>query len=345
MSNSVEEYFKTEAQRIGFALSGIAPATPADGFQQFQAWVAAGYAGEMAYLSDHPSRRESPTAIVPEAQSVIMLGWNYSGQTIDPEEFRIAKYAAGADYHDIIRPKLNTLCDWLSERFPESRSRGIVDTAPLLERDFARRAGLGWIGKNTLLIHKHRGSFLFLAAIVTTVALTPDAPHQSSHCGTCRACLDACPTGAFPQPHVLDARRCISYLTIELKGSIPLELRSDMGDWLYGCDVCQDVCPWNRHAAADTPAEPFPLSLAAILQLTDADFRVRFRGTVFFRLKRRGLVRNALIVLGNVGTPEQLSFVEPLLTDPEPIVAEAAVWAQNQIQRRNPLASKPHQPA
>jgi epoxyqueuosine reductase len=207
----------------------------------------------------------------------------------------------------------------------------------LLERDFARRAGLGWFGKNTMLLNKHLGSYFFLAALLLDIELQPDPPHEASHCGTCTACLDACPTDAFPEPGILDARKCISYLTIELKGAIPPELRPGMGDWLFGCDICQEVCPWNRRAPLATePALQPRADLEAIdpvelLTLSEEEFRHRFRGTALMRPKRRGLLRNACIILGNRGDPAALPALQRALADSEPLVRDAAAWAIERI--------------
>jgi epoxyqueuosine reductase len=206
-----------------------------------------------------------------------------------------------------------------------------VDTAPLLERDFARRAGLGWIGKNTMLINKHRGSYFFLGALLLNLELTPDNPHTGFHCGTCTACLDACPTDAFPAPGVLDARRCISYLTIEHRGSMPEDLRSGVGGWLFGCDICQEVCPWNRR----DETQPETVDAVEILGLSDAEFRVRFGGSALERTRRRGLVRNAAIVLGNIGDAAALPALRRASADEDEIVREAAAWAIEQIETRH----------
>ena len=220
---------------------------------------------------------------------------------------------------------------------PGAVTRGIVDTAPLLERDFARLAGLGWFGKNTLLINKQAGSWLFLSALLVDFELEYDAPHAASHCGTCTRCLDACPTDAFVAPYVLDARKCISYLTIELREPIPVELRAGMGEWVFGCDVCQDVCPWNRKAPvkADPDFEPraelSPLNAAELLRLGDAEFRQRFRGTPLSRPKRAGLLRNAAIVLGNSGDQRAVPALAQALNDAEPVVRGACAWALGQL--------------
>jgi epoxyqueuosine reductase len=225
---------------------------------------------------------------------------------------------------------------------PGSRAHGTTDSAPLLERDFARRAGLGWFGKNTMLINKQRGSYFFLGALLTNLELQPDPTHETDHCGTCTACLDACPTNAFPQPGVLDARRCVSYLTIELHGAMPTDLRDGVGDWLFGCDVCQDVCPWNRKHIPQSGAWPNRPELAALdatelLNLTEAEFRRRFEGTALERTRRAGLVRNAAIVLGNIGDARALPALETALMDKDETVREAATWALAKIRARTQL--------
>jgi epoxyqueuosine reductase len=336
----IEAELKARAAALGFGLTGIAPATDADTFALYDRWLSRGFAGDMAYLHKHNDARRHPDAILKDCRSVLMLGFDYSDNKKGSDPFfgRVAAYAQGPDYHDTLRGKLNALAHWLDTARPGSASRGVVDTAPLLERDFARRAGLGWFGKNTMLIHPRRGSFFLLAALLTTVELAADAPFTDHHCGTCTACLDACPTQAFPEPGVLDATRCISYLTIEQRGRIPLELRSGIGDWLHGCDVCQDVCPWNRFAPPNPAFERDPhlvaLDCREIIALDDAGFRRRFRGTPLFRDKRRGLVRNACIVLGNTADRSVIPALSRLVTDADAVIADAAAWAIEQIQMR-----------
>lgn len=245
----------------------------------------------------------------------------------------MSRYAWGEDYHDVIRRRLDALCALLAAQAPQARVRGVIDTAPLLEREFAELAGLGWIGKNTLLLNKQAGSWFFLAALVTDLELVYDAPHGADHCGTCRACLDACPTQAFVDSYVLDARRCISYLTIESRSAIPHELREGLGDWLFGCDICQEVCPWNHRAPlADEPAlEPrgamTTLDLAELFTLDETAFRARFRHTPLWRPKRRGLLRNAAIVLGNQRAIEALPALVHGLNEHDPLVRGACAWA------------------
>jgi epoxyqueuosine reductase len=232
---------------------------------------------------------------------------------------------------------LNALADFLRSQVLGARARGVVDTAPLLEREFAQLAGLGWIGKNTLLLNRQNGSWFFLAALLTDLELAYDSARETDHCGTCRACLDACPTDAFPQPYVLDASRCISYLTIELRSSIPTELRSRIGDWLFGCDVCQTVCPWNSRAPQSAHSEfaprsdSNPVDLISLFELDDAGFRARFRDTPLWRPRRRGLLRNAAIVLGNQQAAPSIPALIRGLDDAEPLVRGACAWALGQF--------------
>jgi epoxyqueuosine reductase len=336
----LETRLKDRARALGFELAGIARAAPADSFDRLRDWLARGFAGEMSYMQRHEDARRHPSSILPEVRSVLMVAMNYK-QEDEPQRIgRVAQYARGTDYHDVLRERLNQLLAWVQQEVPGCKGRGVVDTAPLLERDFARRAGLGWFGKNTMLLNKHLGSFFFLGALLLDLELTPDPPHEASHCGTCTACLDACPTRAFPGPGELDARRCISYLTIELKGPVAEELRQPLGDWLFGCDVCQDVCPWNRKVPTGTePALQSRPELEAIdpvelLDLSEEDFRRHFRGTALMRTKRRGLLRNAALVLGNHGDFLALPVLRRALHDPEPLVREAAQWAIEQIGRR-----------
>ena len=240
----LEERLKLQARALGFDLAGIAPAAPADGFDRLRDWLARGFAGDMAYMQRHAEARRHPNSVLSDVRSVVMLGMNYYPGPDDADRVagaRIARYACGADYHDVLRERLNQLLAWLQTERPGCVGRGVVDTAPLLERDFARRAGLGWFGKNTMLLNKRLGSYFFLAALLTEVELKPDEPFDNRHCGTCTACLDACPTAAFVGPGMLDSRRCVSYLTIELRGDVSPELRPGVGDWLFGCDICQEV--------------------------------------------------------------------------------------------------------
>jgi epoxyqueuosine reductase len=329
---------KEQARALGFSLAGIARAAEADDFVHLQAWLARGFAGTMGYMGRHADARRAPVSILPNVRSVVMVAMEY-GEVSRNQGVRqpkaaiagkIARYARGPDYHNVLRAKLKELLKWVRAHRPDCQGRAVVDTAPLLERDFARRAGLGWIGKNTMLINKYRGSYFFLGALLLDLELTPDAPHSGFHCGTCTACLDACPTTAFPEPGVLDARRCISYLTIEHRGPMANELRSDVGDWIFGCDICQEVCPWNRRDRT----EPELVDPVEMLGLSDAEFRRRFGGSAMERTRRRGLARNAAIVLGNTGDEHALPALRMAAADDEEVVCEAARWAIEQIERR-----------
>ena len=341
-SASLTSRLKEEAQRLGFSLSGVCPAVSPPGFDNFQRWLAAGYAGQMRYLPEREAAYAHPRHVLEGVKSIVMLGLNYRtapSAATGPGEGRIASYAwSEVDYHDVIHGKLKQLIAWLKGECPQASARGVVDTAPLLEREFAQCAGLGWAGKNTLLLNRNQGSYFFLAAILTDVELDYDEPFPADHCGTCTACLDACPTDAFPQPYVLDATRCISYLTIELRGPVPPDLREGIGDWLFGCDVCQQVCPWNDHASPDgnvafLPSESKnPVDLIALFDLDDAAFRERFRRTPLWRSKRRGILRNAAIVLGNRPAAEALPALARGLNDAEPLVRGACAWALGQYE-------------
>ncbi|MEM8865353.1 MAG: tRNA epoxyqueuosine(34) reductase QueG, partial [Planctomycetota bacterium] len=345
---------KTRAAELGFALAGVAPADRPPGASRLDEWLAAGYAGQMQYLADRRDAYHDPNLVLDGVRSVLMLGMPYRTAepvAAEPGQGRVSRYAWGeSDYHTVIRDRLHELADEIRQLSPEAKTRCVVDTAPLLERDFARQAGLGWIGKNTLLISKPAsdgpaGSYFFLAGVLTDVELAYDEPFAADHCGSCTACLDACPTDAFPQPYVLDAKRCISYLTIELRDHIPEELRDGLGDWLFGCDICQDVCPWNNKAtiATDSPYEPLegmnPVDLPALFDMDDAAFRERFRKTPLWRSHREGLLRNAAIVLGNDPTPAALPALVKGLADVHPLVRAACVWALGQFDDNAAMAA------
>jgi epoxyqueuosine reductase len=310
----------------------------------------------MEWLARNAERRTEPELVLPGVRSVIVLAMNYwvesrgskvegaearsfdlRPSTFDTPPGRIARYAWGDDYHDVIEKKLRVLDDWLAAR--GGRQRHYVDTGPVLERDFAALAGVGWHGKSTMLIHPKLGTWFFLAEIFTTLDLEPDAP-LPDRCGSCTRCIDACPTQAITAPHRLDARRCISYLTIELNGSIPEEFRPLIGDRIYGCDDCLDACPWNRFASASREsafaARPFAheMALRDFLALDDHGFRTLFRKSPIKRIKRRGFLRNVCVALGNVGTSDDLPALERAARDPEPLIAEHAQWAIGRIRER-----------
>jgi len=331
---------RREAVRLGFSRLGIAPAGRPPHHEAVGRWITAGLAGVTAsWMSRHLPLRADPATLLPGVRSVIMLatdhatGHSPSGSPPQGGRGRIARYARGDDYHDLLRSRGNQLAAWLEARVPGSRTRAVVDSAPLAERDFAWLAGLGWFGKNTMLIDPRAGSFFLLTGLLTDLDLPADAAIVADHCGTCTACLDACPTGALPAPGVLDAARCISALTIEDHGPIATGLTSGFGDWVFGCDVCQEVCPWNRHAPGSSEPAFQPrhgeatLSLAEILRLDEAAFRERFRGSPVLRAKRRGLARSAALALGNRPHPPALAALAAALDDGEPVVRAAAAWA------------------
>ena len=335
------DHLRQAAHRLGFDLVGVCPAVTPAGISRFHEWIKAGYAGQMDYLPQRAGAYEHPRSVLDGVRSLMMLGLRYDSRAAAPAEVgqgRVSCYAWGSvDYHDLIHDRLKSLLACCQRRLPEARARGVVDTAPLLEREFAQLAGLGWVGKNTLLLNPIHGSYFFLAALLIDVELDYDAPHETDHCGTCTACLDACPTDAFPQPYVLDARRCISYLTIELREAIPDSLRAGIGNWVFGCDICQEVCPWNgRSPVASEPElraapEQNPLELAPLFELGDEGFRERFRKTPLWRAKRRGLLRNAAMVLGNQASPKSVAPLSIGLIDAEPLVRASCAWALGRV--------------
>lgn len=298
-SASLTESIKARALELGFDRVAIGPASPPEHGPAFSRWVAAGYAATMDYLGRREGERLDPARVLPGARSVVCVALNYfQGDSVsDPSWSPVARYAWGRDYHSVMTPRLGALASHLAEA-GGAASKGYVDTGPVLERDLAARAGLGWIGKNTMLLHPELGSWFFIGALLTTAALDFDEP-VADRCGSCRACLDACPTHAFVAPYVLDARRCISYLTIEHRGAIDPALESALGPWQFGCDVCQSVCPWNRkapltHEAGFQPSGPYP-GAARIAGMGDDELRQRFAGTALLRARPAGLRRNAAI--------------------------------------------------
>jgi epoxyqueuosine reductase len=327
------------AAALGFDSCKMAPAAPPRHGTEFQAWLGDGAAGEMEWMARGAEKRGDLQRVLPGARSVVVVALNYfqgppPAQSL--EGGRIARYAWGDDYHDLMLRKLEKLSAFLSER--GGIQKCYVDTGPILERDYAAEAGVGWHGKSTMLIDPKLGTWFFLGEILTTLELPPDAPQQP-RCGTCQRCIVACPTGAITEPHRLDARRCISYLTIELKGSIPLELRPLIGDRIYGCDDCLDACPWNRFAsvareAAFAAGPGIGMPLRDYLALDDAAFRELFRGSPIKRIKRRGFLRNVCVALGNVGGREDLPALQGAANDAEPLIAEHAAWAIDRIQTR-----------
>lgn len=292
---------KAEAQRLGFSFVGISRAEfMEEEARRLEAWLNQGFHGEMAYMANHFDLRTDPTRLFPGAKSVVSLAFNYFPKKSqeDPTAPRLARYAYGKDYHQVLRDKLRALLDFIQTHIGDVQGRGFTDSAPILERDWARRSGLGWVGKNTLLIHPKAGSYFFLAELVLDLPLEPDAPLRD-YCGTCRRCIEACPTNAIaPSGYVMDGSRCISYLTIELKGDIPVLFQDKMANWMFGCDICQEVCPWNRFATPHRePAfEPHPQLLAMSArdweEITEEVFRAVFKGSAVKRTKFSGLKRN-----------------------------------------------------
>ena len=350
---------RERALELGFDLIGFAPAGLTPGAQRFVDWLAAGHHGEMGYLAreDAVGKRINPSLVLPGVRTMVTVGVSYESLAVpadvlqDPSRGRIARYAWGLDYHDVITPTLRAFGEWIAKE-----SRAYVDTGPVLERAWAERCGLGFIGKNTCLIHRERGSFLFLGAVLVNEEIDDfgfsilergvESKIQNRKskigCGSCTRCLDACPTGAFPEAGVLDARRCISYLTIELKGDIPLDLRPRMGNWIFGCDVCQDVCPYVRrfsrpaHTALGQAFHPVDVDRAApklldVLTLDRAGFNARFKGTAIMRSKRQGLLRNACVAAANWGDPVVLPALNILAADESPTIRTHALWAISQI--------------
>ena len=328
------------SRELGFADCRIAAVTgPAAHAEAFDAWIEQGLHGEMAWMARTPHRRRDPREVLPGVKSVIVVALNYfqGAPSESRNEGRIARYAWGEDYHDLMDEKLRRFCAFLAEH--GGTQKLYVDTGPVLERDWASSAGLGWNGKSTVQIHSALGAWFFLGEILTTLELPSDAGAKD-RCGSCSRCMQACPTGAIDGVRHVDARKCISYLTIESKSAIPMEFRKAMGDRIYGCDECLEVCPWNRFASvsreAAFAAKPFVhgMALREFLELDDDGFRALFRGSPIKRIKRHGFLRNVCVALGNVGTAEDLPALEKVAQDPHPLISEHAAWAIEEIRRR-----------
>jgi len=344
----MKEALRQRAIALGFDDCRVTSAHAPESAALFSQWLAKGRHGEMAYLERTAPKRVDPQQVLPGARSILTLAASYheSHGLSGP----IARYARYGDYHDILAERLKQLTDFLNQLGDAGKEQGTrslwyVDTGPLLERDLAQRAGLGFIGKHTNLVSRQLGNWIFLAEIITTLDLEPDAP-EKNRCGSCARCLTACPTAAITAPFQLDARRCISYLTIELKGAIPVELRAAIGDHIYGCDDCLQACPWNRFAregkmmkanARPDLAQP---DLVELLSLDDAGFKRRFAGTPMLRAKRRGLQRNTCVALGNIGDERALPALQRATNDSEPLITEHAAWAIEQVRRRTAPAPR-----
>ncbi|KQI70010.1 epoxyqueuosine reductase [Loktanella sp. 3ANDIMAR09] len=347
-SPDLTERLRRFALDAGFAKVGICRPDAATGLpERLAAFVADGRHGQMAWMADRMAWRGDPAALWPQARSIIMLAENYAPDA-DPlvvleqrDRAAISVYAQGRDYHDVVKKRLKQVGRWLIDQSPGAEIKVFVDTAPVMEKPLAQAAGLGWQGKHTNLLARDLGNWVFLGAIFTTLELDVDAPEQD-HCGSCRKCLDVCPTDAFPAPFQLDARRCISYLTIEHRGPVDPDLRARMGNRIYGCDDCLAVCPWNKFAIAakdvrlaardDLRAPP----LAELAALDDAGFRARFSGSPIKRIGRDRFVRNVCYAIGNSGNPDLRSALTPLMDDADPVVADAAHWASARLNGERP---------
>lgn len=347
MTRDLEQNIKDKARQLGFILTGVTLPDPPPHYSTFENWLAQGRHGKMDYLASERSRarRADPKQILPECKSILVLATPYPpplpvGEAVG---VRVASYARGADYHDVLPARMKELVQFIEEQAGGPvKNRWYTDTGPILERDLAQRAGIGWIGKNTCLIHPKQGSYFFISEILLDLELEPDPPFATDHCGTCTRCIEACPTQCILPDRTLDAARCISYLTIELRDDIPVELREKIGDWAFGCDICQMVCPWNRFASEGDPAFDDPLAsletpphaLTEELTLTPRAFNQRFKRSPVKRAKRRGYLRNVAVALGNTGDLRALPVLQNASSDEEPMIREHAAWAIEQINRR-----------
>lgn len=344
MAPTLAQQIQIRAHQLGFELVGITPAEQSQTVQRYRQWIETGYAGKMGYLKKHLSLKADPRQLLTEAKSVISLAMNYytldapNALASDPGRGQISRYAWGDDYHSVIRKRLFHLIEFIKHTAEsELKSRVCVDTAPILEREYAQKAGLGWIGKNTNVIHWRSGSWYFLAEVLVSVQLESKTEPSRGSCGTCTRCIEACPTGAIVEPNLLDSRLCISYLTIELKESIPKELRPKMGNLIFGCDICQEVCPWNSKATPTMePAfQPRDGNLAprllSLIGMTQREFSRRFKGSPIKRAKRRGFLRNVLVAIGNWRAREAIPALKSALDDDEPLIRSHAAWALGQI--------------
>ncbi|HTY53704.1 MAG TPA: tRNA epoxyqueuosine(34) reductase QueG [Candidatus Binataceae bacterium] len=335
--NSLNHRIDEAARRHGFVLVGFSRLRelPREAF--YREWLANGRAGEMDYLAREPERRFDPRRLDPRLRSVISLGYPYESPRVPDVDWRIelrgriASYALGEDYHRYVLRKARAVAAALGEARPGSLARVYIDTGPVLEREWAREAGIGWFGKNTNILNRERGSYVFLAEIFTDLELDATAEPYGDYCGTCRRCLDLCPTQALADGYLMEPRLCISYLTIELRGPIPVELRPKLGNWIFGCDICQEVCPWNP--APNGPGnDQLAPSLPELMKLDEEGFRRRFRGSAVKRTKRRGLLRNVAVALGNSGNPEAVATLAPALeSEPEPLVRAHVAWSLGRL--------------
>ena len=340
--NALKQAIKEKARQLGFILAGVTSCEPPAHYGVFETWLTHEYHGTMNYLGEERSRirRADPKQILPECQSILALAIPYQPVTwnMEPGTLQVASYALGDDYHDIIPPRLQQIVQFIEEQVGHPiPNRYYTDTGPVLERELAQRAGLGWIGKNSMLINPKAGSTFFLAEILLGIEVEPDEPFSTDQCGTCARCITACPTQCILPDRTVDARRCISYLTIEVKGEIPVELRPQIGNWVFGCDVCQQACPWNRFSLPPDPAfEPkIPLPvLPSDLLLSSVEFNKRFKRSPIKRAKRRGYLRNISIASGNNGGKNDIPILEQAAQDDEPLVKSHAQWARKVIETK-----------
>jgi len=354
VTQDLKQSIKDKARQLGFILAGVTTPDPPLHYSTFENWLAQTHHGTMGYLATEKSlaRRANPRESLPECKSILVLATPYDsplpmgerlGRRTEPVEVvrdsvRVASYARGEDYHDVLPARMKELVQFIEEQVKGPiKSRYYTDTGPILERDLAQRAGIGWIGKNTCLINPKQGSYFLLSEIFLDLALEPDPPFVTDHCGTCTRCITACPTDCILPNRTIDATRCISYLTIELKDDIPVDLREKIGDWVFGCDICQMVCPWNRFAPDGDPSftdnNP-PHSLTEELTLTPQAFNQRFKRTPLTRAKRRGYLRNVAVALGNTGDMLALPVLQNALNDEEPMIREHAQWAIDKIRSK-----------
>ena len=337
---ALTDRLKAEGRRLGFDLVGVAPAVVPAGYGRYLEWLGQGREAGMAYLRRHAEAKGHPRHVLEGVRSIVVVGMIYGRPDPtppSPAQGKVARYARGGDYHEVLWRRLESLLGWLRGEHPGVVGRAACDTAPLLERDFARLAGLGWIGKNTCLIDRKAGSFTVLGSLLVDVELAYDRPIEANHCGTCTRCLDACPTDAFDGPYQLDARKCISYWTIEHKGAIPDGPARSLEGWAFGCDICQDVCPWNRKAPAgrepmlEPRAELVNPDLIDWLAADPAAFARSLEGTALARSKRTGLLRNAALILGTRQVEAAVPVLIDRLQDADPVIREASAWALRRI--------------
>ncbi len=341
---TLTDQIRAQAHKLGFERVGIIPATHSETIARYRQWLEKGYAGQMHYLEKHLPLKADVRELLAEAKSVISLAMNYytldppKPLATDPGRGQISRYAWGDDYHELIRQRLSELTEFIKQTAEgELKTRICVDTAPIIEREYAQKSGIGWIGKNTNLIHWRSGSWYFLSEILVNFALESEVSAPRGSCGTCTRCIEECPTGAIIEPNLLDSRLCISYLTIELKESIPKQLRPKIGNLIFGCDICQEVCPWNRRAVPTAEPAFHPRDgnlgpkLLSLIGMTQQEFSRRFKGSPIKRAKRRGFLRNVLVAIGNWRDRRALPALKSALRDDEPLIRSHAAWALGRI--------------